>query len=79
MLRLLILTLVSAVGWWSQAAGTATVVGRITDSSGSTIPGAKVTVVNVDTAFASETITTADGTYNVPYLARSRSSILVTR
>ena len=69
MLRVLILAMISAGSLWSQAAGTATVVGRITDSSGSIIPSAKVTVVNVDTAFASETITTAEGTYNVPYLA----------
>ena len=69
MLRALILTMICAGSLWSQAAGTATVVGRITDSSGSMIPGARVTVVNVDTAFASETITTAEGTYNVPYLA----------
>ena len=68
MFRFFFVALVSAAALWAQAAGTATVVGRITDSSGSIIPGAKVTVVNVDTAFASETITTAEGGYNVPYL-----------
>jgi len=69
MYRALWVGLISTVALWSQAAGTATLVGRIGDSSGSVIPGAKVVVVNVDTAFVSVTVTTAEGTYNVPYLA----------
>ncbi len=69
MFRFISLMLLSATTLWSQAAGTATIVGRVADSSGSIIPGSKVTVVNIDTSFVSETITTAEGTYNVPYLA----------
>lgn len=69
MCRALWVGLISTVALWSQAAGTATLVGRIGDSSRSVIPGAKVVVVNVDTAFVSVTVTTAEGTYNVPYLA----------
>lgn len=69
MFRYFLVTLISSVSLWSQAAGTATMVGRVADSSGSVIPGAKVTAVNTETAFVSETITTAEGTYNIPYLA----------
>ncbi len=69
MFRLPLIAFLSTALLWGQAAGTATLVGRVADSSGSIIPGAKVTVVNLETSFVSETITTSEGTYNVPYLA----------
>ena len=52
----------------AQTTGTGTLVGTITDMSGAVVTGAKVTVVNVDTSFVSETVAAGDGAYQVPYL-----------
>jgi len=46
-----------------------TLVGTVRDSAGAIIPRARVTVVNTDTQFRSETITSAEGSYYVPYLS----------
>src|SRR5882672_9128288 len=54
---------------WGQAAGTATLVGAVTDASGAVVLGAKVSVVNVGTAFVAESVTNAEGAYYAPYLA----------
>src|SRR6476620_5878499 len=62
-----ILLMASAV--FAQTAGTGTLVGTITDSTGAIIGGAKVTVVNMDTAFVSEATASAEGSYYVPYLS----------
>jgi Carboxypeptidase regulatory-like domain len=48
---------------------TATLVGSVKDSSGAVIAGAKVTVVNPETSFRSETVTSSEGSYYVPYLS----------
>lgn len=53
----------------AQTAGTATLVGNVTDSTSAIIAGVKVTVVNVDTAFSTDTVTNTEGAYYVPYLA----------
>ncbi len=53
----------------AQTAGTATLVGTVTDASGALVAGAKVTVTNVNTSFVAESVTTAEGTYYAPYLA----------
>ena len=58
-MRLCILALILAA---AQAVGqtqTATLVGAVRDSTGAVVPGAKVTVINTETAFRSETITSA--------------------
>lgn len=52
----------------AQQAGTATLVGTITDSTGARVPAAKVAVVNVETSFRSATQTSDVGDYYVPYL-----------
>ena len=52
----------------AQTTGTATLLGTLSDSTGAVVAGAKVTVVNNDTAFTSTTVTNADGYYFVPYL-----------
>ena len=52
-----------------QTAGTGTLVGTITDNSGAVMSGVKVSVVNTETSFTSETVTSAEGAYQVPYLA----------
>ena len=46
-----------------------TITGAITDSSGALIPGAKITLVNVETDTRSETVSTSTGNYTLPALA----------
>jgi hypothetical protein len=60
--------ILSAAMLAAQTTGTGTLVGSISDSSGAVIAGAKVTVVNIDTSFVSETVASAEGSYQVPYL-----------
>lgn len=67
-MRYMIALLLSLSVLWSQTTGTATLVGTVTDASGAVVVGAKVTVVNTGTGFRSETVTTAEGSYYVPYL-----------
>ena len=52
----------------AQSTGTATLVGNVTDPTGATVAGAKVTVLNTGSGFLSESTTKADGSYYVPYL-----------
>ena len=40
----------------AQTTGTGTLVGSVTDSTGASLVGAKVTVVSVDTAFTSTAV-----------------------
>src|SRR5262249_30017059 len=62
--------LFAALGTWPAGAQTqtATLVGAVRDSTGAVVPNAKGTVVNTETSFLSETTTSADGSYYVPYL-----------
>lgn len=68
MKRLAILLLMVAGCVWAQTTGTATLVGTVTDQSGARVAGAQVTVVNTATGFTSNTVTTPEGDYYVPYL-----------
>ncbi|MGH8247433.1 MAG: carboxypeptidase regulatory-like domain-containing protein, partial [Gammaproteobacteria bacterium] len=45
-----------------------TILGRVTDPSGSAVPGAKVTAINEGTNVASSAQSTADGAYVIPFL-----------
>lgn len=69
MVRLLFAAAILAGSMLAQTAGTGTLVGAVTDSTGAVVVGAKVSVVNVATAFVSETTTSSEGAYYVPYLA----------
>jgi hypothetical protein len=53
----------------AQTAGTATMVGTVTDSTGAVVAGAKATAVNQATSFTTESTTTAEGSFYLPYLA----------
>ncbi|MBM3785340.1 MAG: TonB-dependent receptor [Acidobacteria bacterium] len=53
----------------AQTTGTGTLVGTVSDSTGAVLAGAKVTVVNIDTAFVTESPTNSEGGYYAPYLA----------
>src|SRR5712671_1439613 len=64
-----ILTLTVATGpVVAQTGGGATLVGTVKDVTGATVGGAKVTVVNTATSFITETTTSSEGAYYVPYL-----------
>src|SRR5947199_1853405 len=53
---------------WSQTA-TGRIVGTVTDPTGALIPGASITVTNVDTQVAYETLTNERGAYQAPLLS----------
>jgi hypothetical protein len=64
-LSILSLAAVSALG---QATGTATMLGAVTDSTGSVVPGAKITVIQAGTNFTFTSTTTSEGTWYIPSL-----------
>ena len=68
MLRLLALVAVLCSCLLAQTTGTATIVGTLTDSTGARVAGAKITVVNVETSFTFNGVSSAEGDYFVPYL-----------
>src|SRR5438045_1372963 len=59
--------LFSATAAWSQTA-TGRIVGTVSDPTGALIPGASVTVTNVNTQVTVETITNEQGAYQAPLL-----------
>ena len=73
-----ILIALAATAAIAQTTGGATLVGAITDKSGAVVPGAKVTVINIETLFRSETQTSPEGTYYVPYLNPGRYTMEAT-
>ena len=44
------------------------IVGHVTDASGASVPGARITVTNTETGVSVKTITGGEGTYSVPGL-----------
>ena len=66
--RMLLISSVAAACALAQATGTATMLGAVTDSSGSVIPGAKITVIQTGTNFTFTSTTTSEGTWYIPSL-----------
>ena len=56
---------------------TATISGRVLDSTGAAVPGAELKVINVSTNFESVTVTNAEGLYRVPSLRPGPYRIIV--
>jgi hypothetical protein len=52
----------------ARAQATATINGRIVDQAGAVLPGATVTISETSTGVARDTVTNAEGLYNVPAL-----------
>jgi hypothetical protein len=52
-----------------------TILGAVTDSSGAAVPGATVTIKNVDTGLTRTVTTTDDGSYAVPELPIGNYSV----
>jgi len=67
-IRLAFALLFAAFAASAQTNGTATLVGNITDPSGAVMAGAQVKVLNTNTSFLSETVSSAEGAYYVPNL-----------
>ncbi len=63
---ILVVLLFCALGLFAQ--DRATLTGTVTDPSGASVPAATVKATNAATNTASETKTTADGLYTIPYL-----------
>ena len=57
------------------AAQTAQIVGTVTDSSKAVVPGATITVVNVDTNDARVAVSNGLGQYSVPFLPSGRYNV----
>ena len=51
-----------------SSTGAATLIGAVTDSTGSVVPGAKVTVTNKDAGFVFTSVSTSEGTWYIPNL-----------
>jgi hypothetical protein len=66
--RILLISTVVAACALAQATGTATMLGAVTDSSGSVVPGAKITVIQTGTNFTFTSTTTSEGTWYIPSL-----------
>src|SRR3569833_3292 len=77
MFRLLSFGLLLSSAVYAQTAGTATLLGNITDTSGAAVAGAKVSVVNPETQATLATMSTSDGAYQVPYLAPGTYTVSV--
>src|SRR5689334_8678022 len=76
MYRLLSIAILCSAAY-AQTAGTATLLGNVTDSTGAVVAGAKVAVINPETTATLATLTTAEGTYQVPYLAPGTYTVTV--
>jgi len=60
------------------AQGTSSITGGVTDSAGGVIPGATVVITNNATGAKSETVTSANGTYNVAALQAGTYTVSAT-
>ena len=52
----------------SAQSNTATILGNVTDSSGASIPGVKVTITNVKTQIVRSTVTGQSGAFELPLI-----------
>ena len=56
---------------------TGSIVGQVTDASGSAVPAAAITVKNMDTGLTAQTITDTSGSYSLPNLLAGTYEITV--
>ena len=55
----------------------ANLLGVVSDTTGSSIPGATIRVTNIETGVATSSVTNSDGSFLVPFLNPGRYSLLV--
>jgi hypothetical protein len=72
------LFLLLATSAWAQLASQTALVGTVTDSGGSVVPGAQVVAVNVGTQDTYDVTTNAEGYYNIQFAKPGRYEITVT-
>ena len=60
-------------------AASATVGGTVLDESSAVVPGAQITVVDLDTGLRRETTTDAQGSFGVPFLSPGRYRVTAER
>jgi hypothetical protein len=70
-----LLTMVAVPGLRAQT--TASLSGRVLDSSSAVIPGAKVTITNQTTNDTADTVSTKDGTYSFPVLLPGTYTLVI--
>src|SRR5579875_2984539 len=71
MRNLLVLLMLCFAAWSGRSWGqfeTASLVGKVSDTTGAVVPGATVTAVNVETSVAISRVTNRNGEYNIPAL-----------
>jgi hypothetical protein len=66
-----------AVVTWGQTAGTGTITGTVTDSSGAVIPNATVVITNTDTGVVRTIQTNNDGSYTATFLQPGHYEVVV--
>src|SRR5215510_91517 len=66
-MRIVWVMLIGCPALFAQA-GTGTLTGTVTDTTGAAINGARVTVVQPETTFSRNTVTNETGNYNLPGL-----------
>ena len=66
-------------GAYAQLATTTALVGTVTDTSGQTVPGAKVTAVNPGTGDTYNTMTNDQGYYNIQFVRDGTYNIMKSR
>jgi len=67
-----------AIGLHAQVTSTAPLSGTVTDQTGSVVPGAAITVQNMETGTTYQTVAGANGTFTVPALSTGTYSVTVT-
>ena len=71
-----VLLAISPVLVWAQATS-GSIIGTVTDSSGAVVPGAKVTVANVDQGVKTTTQTNESGNYTQTQLLPGHYSVRI--
>jgi hypothetical protein len=74
--RYLILSLLALSSLFAQRQ-TASVAGNIVDASGAPVPGARITIKNLDTGATRESISSGEGLYTITALSPGRYSISI--
>src|SRR5439155_19005677 len=64
-------------GWSQESRGA--VLGRVTDSSGSVVPGATIQITNVETGVTLKGATNGEGNYFFPFLIPGMYSVTAER
>ena len=78
-LAALLFVFASACGWLYGQAVTGSLLGAVTDSSGATVPNAKVTITEMRTGISRSTQTNASGNYAFPTLEPGTFRVAVER